>query len=166
MANPAEKAKPQPRPEHELSISRVLDAPRNLVFKVWSTPEHLVRWWGPKNFTTPAVRTDFRRCGQWSSTIRSPEGVDYPAHGVYAEINPPERLVFSFSWDEDGERGNDTLITVTLKEAGDGTRLTFHQAFFDTVETRDSHEEGWGECMDRLVDYIAAFDRGKQQGKL
>ena len=159
MANPAKATSQAAKPQHELSVSRVLDAPRSLVFKVWSSPEHLMRWWGPKNFTPPQVDTYFRRCGRWSATIRSPEGADFPAHGVYAEINEPERLVLSFCWDEDGERGNDTLITVTLKEAGSGTRLTFHQAFFDTRETRDSHEEGWGECMDRLVDYVAGIDQ-------
>lgn len=161
MAKPAKATNPAGKPEFELSVSRVLDAPRGLVFRAWSSPEHLVRWWGPKNFTTPQADTDFRRCGRWSATIRSPEGADYPSRGVYAEIAEPERLVFSFAWTEDGERETDTLVTVTFKEAGSGTRLTFHQAFFDTEETRDSHEEGWGECMDRLAGYVAGLGEGE-----
>lgn len=160
MTKPKKAAGVRAPSNHELSISRVLDAPCSLVFKVWSSPEHLLHWWGPKDFTTPQMEVDFRRCGRWSSTIRSPDGHDYPARGVYAEIVEAERIVFSFRWDEHGEDGNDTLVTVTLKESGGGTRLTFHQAFFDTKESRDSHESGWSECMDRLLGHVAMLASG------
>ena len=149
MAKPASK--------HELSIMRVFDAPVSLVFKVWATPEHRVRWWGPKDFTCPLSEADFRRCGSWRAIIRSPDGKEYPARGVYAEIVENRRIVFSFAWEEDGERGNDTLISVSFEDIAGKTRLTFHQAFFDTVETRDSHNEGWTECVERLGAYASAL---------
>lgn len=142
------------REDIALSITRVFDAPRSLVFQVWSTPEHVARWWGPKDFTVPSITADFREGGAWRSCIRSPEGQDYWSHGTYREIVPPSRIVFTFAWEEDG--GMDTVITVTFEEVEGGTRLTFHQAPFPTVESRDSHMEGWGECMDRLFAYIAA----------
>lgn len=135
-----------------LSIERLIDAPCPLVFKVWTTPEHMVRWLGPKNFTAHSIRMDFRPGGAWSAVIRSPEGEDYPMGGVYSEIVENVRIVFTFRWT--GADEPETLITAGFEDLGDGTRLTFAQTPFDTVESRDSHAGGWGECLDRLVVYI------------
>ncbi|ASY60344.1 MULTISPECIES: SRPBCC family protein [Sinorhizobium] len=146
---------PSLKEEIALTITRVLAAPRDIVFKVWTTPEHLARWWGPKDFTVPSMTADFREGGAWRSCIRSAEGQDYWAQGTYREIVPPSRLVFTFTWEE--EDAIDTLITVTFEEVAGGTRLTFQQAPFATVESRDSHAEGWGECMDRLDAYVVAW---------
>ncbi|MCZ4094434.1 SRPBCC family protein [Sinorhizobium psoraleae] len=145
---------PSRKQEIALTITRVFAAPRSLVFKVWTATEHLARWWGPKDFTVPSITADFREGGTWRSCIRSPEGQDYWAHGTYREIVPASRIVFTFTWEE--EDAMDTLITVTFDEVESGTRLTFHQAPFPTIESRDSHMEGWGECMDRLLAYVFA----------
>lgn len=139
----------------ELTITRVFDAPRALVFRVWSAPEHLARWFGPKNFTVPSVRTDFREGGAWRACIRSPEGTDYWCNGVYREIASPDRLVFSFCWEE--EDSLDTLVTVTFEAFEGQTRLTFHQTPYRTLADRDGHMEGWGECIDRLETYVTAI---------
>jgi uncharacterized protein YndB with AHSA1/START domain len=141
--------------ERELVITRVLDAPRSLVFKVWTEPEHLVRWWGPKDFTAPSCEMDLRSGGAWRACIRSPDGTDYRMAGVFREVAPPERLVFTFAWEEGGEPGHQTLVTVTFAEQDGKTRLTFHQATFESVESRDSHHGGWSECLDRLDGYLA-----------
>jgi uncharacterized protein YndB with AHSA1/START domain len=143
--------------ERELTITRVLDAPRSLVFKVWTEPSHLVRWWGPKNFTAPSCEMDLREGGAWRSCIRSPEGKDHWMQGVYREIVEPERVVFTFAWEEDGEPSHETLVTVTFAEENGKTRLTFHQAVFESVESRGSHHGGWSECFDRLEDYLASL---------
>lgn len=134
-----------------LLIERLIDAPPALAFKVWTTPEHLVRWFGPKNFTAHTVRLDFRPGGAWSAVIRSPEGKDYPMGGFYREIEDNRRIVFTFRWTEEDEA--DTLVTVTFEERFGKTRLTFAQTPFETIKSRDSHAEGWGECLDRLVAY-------------
>ena len=84
--------------ERELTITRVLDAPRSLVFKVWTQPEHMVRWLGPKGFTAPSCKLEVRPGGAWRACIRSAEGVDHWMRGVYREVAPPERLVFTFAW--------------------------------------------------------------------
>ena len=135
-----------------LTITRMLEAPPLLVFKAWSTPEHLARWWGPKDFSTPSVKADFREGGAWRSCIRSPDGTDYWMHGTYREIAPPRRIVLTFTWEEPD--AIDTVITVTFEEVGAGTRLTFHQTPFASVESRDGHAGGWEECMDRLAVYV------------
>jgi uncharacterized protein YndB with AHSA1/START domain len=125
-----------------LVIERLIDAPVALVFKAWTAPEHLARWLGPKDFTAHSIRMDFRPGGAWSAVIRSPDGADYPMGG----------LSFTFRWT--GEDGPETLVSVAFEAVGARTRLTFAQTPFETVESRDSHAEGWGECLDRLTAYI------------
>jgi uncharacterized protein YndB with AHSA1/START domain len=139
----------------DLSITRVFDAPRSLVYKAWSTPEHLMRWWGPKDFVMQSARTDFRPGGKWRTCFRSSEGQDYWAAGTYHELVEPERLAFTFAWEEESGNGPQMLTRVTLEDLDGKTRLTFHQGTFDTKENRDSHAEGWSECLDRLGAYLA-----------
>lgn len=138
----------------ELRITRTLEAPRERVFAAWTDPAQLARWWGPKSFTLPSMEADIRPGGQWRACIRSPEGQDHWMGGTYKEIDPPERLVFSFAWEEPDAL--DTLITVTLKADGARTRLTFHQTPFRTTESRDSHMGGWTSCLERLDDFLAS----------
>lgn len=142
--------------ERELTLTRTLDAPRALVFKAWTEPERLVRWWGPSGFTTPHCEMDVRPNGDFRYTIRSPEGEDYRIRGAFREILEPERLVFTWTWvDAEGQPGHETLVTVTFAEQGGKTRLTFHQGVFPSVEQRDSHGEGWNEALDRLAAHLA-----------
>lgn len=142
----------QPAMPIGLAIVRMIDAPCPLAFKVWTMPEHMARWLGPKDFSAHTIRLDFRPGGAWSAVIRSPECEEYPMGGIYREIEENRRIVFTFRWT--GEDGPDTLVSVTFEDMDGKTRLTFAQTPFDTVESRDSHAEGWGECLDRLVAYI------------
>jgi uncharacterized protein YndB with AHSA1/START domain len=141
--------------ERELVITRVLDAPPSLVFRVWTQPEHMVRWLGPKGFTASSCEMDVRPGGAWRACIRSAEGTDHWMQGVYREVVAPERLVFTFAWEDQGAPGHQMLVTVTFAEQDGKTRLTFHQAAFESVESRDYHHGGWSECFDRLEDYLA-----------
>ena len=140
----------------ELTITRILNAPRALVFKVWTHPEHFSRWLGPKDFTATHCQMDVRVGGAYRACIQSPEGTNHWMQGVYREIVEPERLVFTFAWeDEDGQPTHQTIATVTFAEQEDKTRMTFHQAIFESVESRDSHRSGWSECFDRLETYLS-----------
>ena len=136
---------------YALEISRSFDAPPALVFKAWSSKEHLLRWWGPKDFTATSEKLEFLEGGSYRHAIHGPDGKSYGMSGVYREIVEPERIVFTFAWDDEPE----TLVTVTIRPEGDGTRLTFRQEPFADAASRDSHESGWGECLDRLVAEIA-----------
>lgn len=139
-----------------LEIRRVLAAPRQLVFKAWTEPDRLVRWWGPHGFSVPACRLDVRVGGSFRIHMRSAEGNDHWVEGTYREIVPPERLVSTWTWtDADGNPKHETLLTVTLAEHGDGTLLTLHQAVFESVESRDSHRGGWTEALERLAAEVA-----------
>jgi len=142
----------------ELVITRVLDAPPMLVYKVWTEPEHMVRWMGPKGFIAPSAKLDVREGGSYRALIRSPEGKDYWFHGIYREVVENKRLVFTFAWEEDGERGLENLITITFAEENGKTRMTFKQAPFQSVEERDGHEGGWNEAFDKLAAYVVTAE--------
>lgn len=140
-----------------LEISRLMDAPPCLVFRMWSKPEHLVRWLGPKDFTATSERLEFHVGGRYLHFIYGPDGARYGMSGIFREIAEPERIVFTFTWDNTPDE--ETLVTVTLRAEGDGTRLTFRQEPFREAATRESHESGWDECLDRLVGYVATIAR-------
>jgi uncharacterized protein YndB with AHSA1/START domain len=140
--------------ERVLVLTRVFDAPRALVFKAWTESQHLLRWSCPNGFTLTHCEGDLRPGGAWRSCMRSPTGIDLWLGGMYREIAPPERLVFTHAWlDENGKPGHETLVTVTLADHGGKTEMTFHQAEFDSVESRDGHRGGWTECFDKLAEY-------------
>ena len=144
--------------ERELIITRVFAAPRPLVFQVWTQPEHFAQWLGPEDFVTTSCQMDVRPGGTYRACIRSPEGNDHWMQGVYREITVPERLVFTFAWeDENSQPKHETLITVRFTEQNDQTLMIFHQAIFESTESRDSHRLGWVECFDRLEVYLNAF---------
>jgi uncharacterized protein YndB with AHSA1/START domain len=140
----------------QLTITRVFDAPRSLVFKVWTQPEHFSRWLGPKDFTAIACHMNVQVGGMYRACIRSPEGNDHWMQGIYREIIEPERLVFTFAWeDENSQPKHETLVTVTFEEQNNKTLMTFQQAIFESTESRNSHNTGWSECFDRLEVYLA-----------
>ena len=89
--------------------------------------------------------------------LRAPDGTDHWVGGIYKELTPPERIVFTHAWqDEAGHAEHETVVTITLKDLGDGkTQLTFHQAFFLSDASRDGHGMGWTESLDNLETYLA-----------
>jgi uncharacterized protein YndB with AHSA1/START domain len=143
--------------ERELHITRDFDAPRALVFRAWTDPAHVARWMGPRGYTAMHLRQDLRPGGAWRTCLRPDDGSrDLWQSGVFHEIMEPERLVFTFAWDgEDGSRGHETLVTVTFAEYQGRTRMTFHQARFDSVPNRDGHRGGWSSSFDRLEEFLA-----------
>ena len=147
--------------ERELVITRIFDAPRHLVFRAWTEPDRAARWWGPQGFVTTYCNMDVRPGGAFRVCMRSPEGAEHWKQGVYREVVEPERLVFTFAWeDAEGKPGHQTLVTVTFAEHGDKTELTLHQAVFETVARRDEHRRGWISTLERCAEYLAKTQRG------
>ena len=138
--------------EQTLVIKRTFDAPRDLVWKVWSDPEQAKKWWGPDGFTAPVVELDARPGGKWRALMRSPDGKDVWQHGVYREIVPPEKVSFTFIWDEQPD--HEMLVTVTFAERGKKTEMTFRQGIFKSVEDRNGHQGGWSQSFDRFAAYL------------
>ena len=143
--------------EHELVVTRIFDAPRLLLFKMWTEPEHLARWWGPRGFTGLSGRMDVRPGGTWTRSMQAPDGSIIRKHGVYREIVAPERLVFTYVTDDiGGEPGSETLVTVTFADLDGKTRLTLHQVAFQSVAARDDHRRGWTGALERLAKHLSA----------
>jgi uncharacterized protein YndB with AHSA1/START domain len=142
--------------ERELVITRVFDAPRELVFTAWTDPRQAKSWWGPKDYPATHLEMDVRPGGAWRGRLRSIDsGKELGLGGVFREVVAPERVVFTFAWDEEGERGLETLVTVTFAEQKGKTLMTFRQVPFQSVEERDGHRGGWTSSFDRLEDYVA-----------
>ena len=143
----------------DLTITRVFDAPRELVFKAWTDSSHGSEWSAPRGFTVAALEADLRPGGAWRLCMRTPEGKELWVGGVYREIVPPVRIVSTHAWQNpDGTPGHETLMTVDLAARGDRTEMTFRQTGFESVEDRDGHREGWSECFDRLEEHLAGVD--------
>jgi len=156
---------------HELFITRIFDAPRELVWRAWSDPAMASQWSGPRAFPAVHVEFDARVGGKWRICLRGcPPGTDTPVEiwqgGVYREIVPQELLVYTFAWEKRSEVGladdgdpHETIITIRFEEHQGKTTMHFHQAFFAAVEERDGHRGGWNSAFDRLEDQI-----GRMQG--
>jgi uncharacterized protein YndB with AHSA1/START domain len=143
--------------ESELVVTRVFDAPRSLVFKAWTQPEHLARWWGPQGFVNVAWEMDVRPGGAWFRRMRAPDGTLFTKRGVYKEVVRPERLVFTYVNEAaDGTLDRETLVTLSFEEQGARTRLTLQHTGFESVESRDAHQGGWTSCLERFAEYLAA----------
>ncbi len=163
------KSKPaQQAADQVLMITRVFDAPRDLVFDAWTQPDRTMQWWGPKGFTCPVCRIDLRPGGVYLNCMRSPEGQDYWSRGVYREIVRPQRIVCTDTFaDENGNTVSpqsygmssdwpaEALIEVTFTEQAGKTRLTLQHSPIKPGRERDMCEQGWSESLDKLADYLA-----------
>lgn len=142
-----------------LRMQRVFDAPRALVWRAWTSPETMVLWLGPVEWPAVHVSQDLRIGGEWRACLRSPDtGQDLWQGGVYREIVAPERLVFTFKWDESHEDGPPvhTLVTVVFQETADGqTRMDFTHEGLKSEQSLTGHKHGWTSTMDRLAAFLA-----------
>jgi uncharacterized protein YndB with AHSA1/START domain len=146
----------------ELSLTRVFDAPRELVFAAWTQAEHALHWFAPPGCSVTSCTMDLRVGGAWRSCMRWPDGSDHWQGGVFLEIVAPERLVFSYAWEDEHRRPkHQTVVTVRLEERGAKTALTFQQAVFASETSRTSHGGGWSGSLDVLAEYL---ERAKARG--
>jgi uncharacterized protein YndB with AHSA1/START domain len=142
-----------------LDLTRILDAPRELVFAAWTKPEHLSKWFGPHGFTMPVVRTDVRPGGEWYHEMHG-FGQVYPMWATYTEVVPPERLAFTMQLrDADGNAFLRTLTTVTLTEHEGKTALRVVIQILFAGQGSDGPlagmAQGWDETLERLEETLA-----------
>lgn len=146
--------------ERELVITRIFNAPRELVFKMWTDAKHLAQWWGPKGFTNPVCELDVRPGGAILIHMRGPDGVEYPMRGVFRAIVPPERLVFVSSAleDKDGNPQLQVLNTVTFGKHNGRTKVTVHAVVVKSAPQAAGAlagmESGWSQSLERLADLL------------
>ena len=145
--------------EREITLTRVYDAPRALVFKAWTDPQLLARWWGPKMFTNPVCEVDARPGGKLRIVMRGPDGNDYPMRGVFKEVVAPERLSFSnFAVDAEDRSVIDGFTTVLFAEEGGKTRLTVFTRGKAVqpvaIQYLQGMEQGWSMSLDKLAELL------------
>lgn len=144
--------------EREIVITRVFDAPRELVWEAWTDPQHVGKWWGPNGFTTTTHAMELRVGGAWRFNMHGPDGVDYPNQIDYIEIARPERLVYNHGSGEPDDPGQ-FHVTVTFAEQGSQTKVTMQSVFASAAE-RDrvvkEHKaiEGGNQTLARLAEYL------------
>ena len=136
----------------ECVITRVFDAPRELVFGMWTDPKHLAKWFGPKGFTATIIENDVRSGGTYHFHMRGPNYDDH-WRGVYREVVAPERLVFTWGGGSPPPPAS-TVVTVTFEDVNGKTRLTLRHATFPSEAMRDDHTRGWNSTLDRLAELV------------
>lgn len=147
-----------------LVLERRFDAPRELVFKVWTEPQHLAQWWGPKGYTTPVCELDVRPGGAIRIDMQGSDGVVIPSKGVFIEVTPPERLVFTLTTFEDevGEPQLEVHNTVTFEEDDGKTNLTLKAIIMKATAAvsfpLSEMEAGWSQSLDKLAEAVARVE--------
>ena len=151
----------------DLIIIRLFDAPRELVWKAWTESERVMRWWGPKGFTSPVSKINLRVGGEYLNCMRSPEGKDYWSKGVFREIVASERLVMTDSFAD--ENGNtvpgsyygmskdfplEMLISVMFEEYDGKTKITLRHTGMPSDADSKGAGQGWNESLDKLAEYL------------
>jgi uncharacterized protein YndB with AHSA1/START domain len=157
----ASTAQATPTSSREVTITRIFDAPRELVFRAWTEKEHLARWWGPHHYTNPECEVDLRVGGELRIVMRGPEGTLHPMSGVFREIVRPERLVFSVrAVDLEGTPLLEGLATVTFEEQDGKTLLTLQKTAVGLAPIAermlDGMEMGWSQSLERLEALVVA----------
>jgi uncharacterized protein YndB with AHSA1/START domain len=153
--------------DRELTITRIFDAPRELVFKAWTDPTHLVQWYAPHGCTLRIDEFDLRPGGVLCFYLRNPNDHDCRCKGIFREIAVPERIVHTlFHADQDGnlvepadagmdpEWPRETIVTVSFAEHDGKTQVTLHHTVLESIAKRTGAYQGWSEILDRLADYL------------
>jgi len=139
------------------ALTRVFDAPVNLVWRAWTESEHLSKWSAPPGYTIVKAEGDLRVGGRWRCCMRDSEGREHWLGGVYRAIVPHKLLSMTHAWDDDsGKPGHETVVTVRFEDLGNRTKITLEQTGFDSMQSRDGHHEGWSQCLDLLEQHLAA----------
>jgi uncharacterized protein YndB with AHSA1/START domain len=143
----------------ELRLTRTFKAPIDLMWEVWTSPEHIVNWWGPNGFTNTIHKMDFREGGEWKLTMHGPDGTNYPNRSIFREIIPFKKIVYQHF-------NPDFIATVLFESKGDETHIQWSM-LFDTEEMRDivvkvhGAEEGQKQNVERLAKYLSDLPNKK-----
>jgi uncharacterized protein YndB with AHSA1/START domain len=135
-------------------MSQLVPAPPADVFRAMTDELKLARWWGPRGFTTPRIDLDPRPGGSYEIEMQPPEGEPFHLRGEFLQVDPPDRLVYTFRWDPPDPDDRETVVTLSLQEQGDRTQVELSQGEFTTEERRALHEGGWADSFERLAELL------------
>jgi uncharacterized protein YndB with AHSA1/START domain len=136
----------------KLAIRRTYDVPLDVVWEAWADPNQAKAWWGPRGFSAPVVELDERVGGKWRALMIAPDGSRLWQHGVYREIVPKKRIVYTMIWDH--EPDHEMLVTIDFSSQAGKTEISFEQTGFNSDGEREGHSDGWNQSFDRLGEYL------------
>lgn len=143
--------------ELRLHLQRVLRAPRSVVFRALTEPQELTKWWGPDGFTIPSVESDLRPGGGYRIAMQPPDGDLFHLVGEFVEFDPPERLSYTFRWEDPDPDDRETVVTLSLREAGGTwTEVLLSQGDFATEQRQALHQEGWAQSLSKLEELMSS----------
>jgi uncharacterized protein YndB with AHSA1/START domain len=141
--------------ELTLEMKRVLPAAQPVVFRAFSAPEELAKWWGPKGFTAPSLEFNARVGNRYRIEMQPPEGASFYLIGEFREVEPPARLAYTFVWEDPDPDDVETLVELLLRDLGESTEVVLTQRPFKTEARRELHRNGWTDTFDRLEQFIS-----------
>ncbi|MFE5894836.1 SRPBCC domain-containing protein [Streptomyces sp. NPDC056462] len=143
--------------ELRLHLQRTLDGLCSVVFRELTEPQKLARWWGPDGFTVPSVESELRPGGAYRIAMQPPEGELFYLVGEFIEVESPERLSYTFRWEDPDPEDRETVVTLSLHDL-DAARseLVLDQGDFATERRRALHEEGWSQSLGKLGELLAS----------
>ena len=142
-------------------MKRVLPAPRARVFRAFTEPDELAKWWGPKGFTAPSVELDLRLGGNYRIAMQPPDGDLFYLSGEFREVDPPAQLAYTFRWEDPDPDDQETVVTLAFGDLGGSTELVVTQRAFATEGRRALHDQGWTDSLDRLQDLMSQAGSGE-----
>jgi len=140
----------------ELRIDRTFDAPQEMVFDAWIERDQAAQWFGPEGFTIPLFEMDGTEGGSYRMCMKDPEDTEHFVTGKYVEIDRPNRLVFTWAWEEDGVAGHATEVIVEFTANGDKTDLVLTHRGFESEDSMNGHNQGWTSSFESLKKLLAA----------
>ena len=142
--------------ELTLEAKRVLPAAPAVVFRAFSAPNELAKWWGPEGFTAPSLEFDPRVGDSYRIEMQPPEGDPFYLIGEFREVEPPARLAYTFVWGDPDPDDVETLVELSFRDLGESTEVVFTQGPFKTEARLALHRDGWGDSFDKLELLISA----------
>lgn len=143
--------------ELRVRLRRALDGSCPVVFRELTDPRELARWWGPDGFTIPSVESDLRPGGAYRIAMRPPEGELFYLVGEFLQVEPPERLAYTFRWEDPDPEDRETVVTLSLHDIAPArSELIVEQGDFASERRRALHEEGWSQGLGKLGELLAS----------
>lgn len=143
-------------PQASLRMRRIFPASIDRVFRAWTSPEALRQWWGPPGHATPEAEVDLRPGGKYRLGMRKlPAGNIFYLSGTFVEVQPPERLVYTWAWERPDWEPEQTLVTVEFHARGDRTEVILTHELLPSQAELEAHTQGWQGCLDGLEQYLS-----------
>ena len=147
-----------------LEIERVLPARRSVVFRAFSDPDELAKWWGPRGFSTPSLELHARVGARYRNEMQPPEGGPFYLSGEFRAVDPAARLAYTFAWEDPDRDDVDTLVDLSFRDLGASTEVALRQEPFKTEARWRLHRDGWADSFDKLERLLCAAPSSHQAG--